>query len=63
MAEAEADRYRAALEEIVRIGTTPDTSAVGTLSGGEVGALWSVGGRDKAFDKILQVAREALGGQ
>jgi hypothetical protein len=60
MTQPEADQYRAALEEIVRIGTTPDTSAVGTLPSGEVGPLWSAGGQDKAFGKILRVAREAL---
>lgn len=61
MAQSEADRYRAALQEIVRIGTTPDTSAVGSLPGGEVAPLWSVDGRDRAFDKILSTARAALG--
>ncbi len=63
MAQSEVDRYRAALQEIVRIGTTPDTSAVGKLPGGEVGALWSVDGRDRAFDMILRIARVALGDQ
>lgn len=61
MDESVGARYKAALEEILRVGTTPDTSAIGTLPGGEVGPLWSVGGQEKAFAKILQIAREALG--
>jgi len=63
MVQSEAGRYRAVLEEIVRVGTTPDTSAVGTLPGGQVGPLWSVDGRNKAFEKILGLARDALSGQ
>lgn len=63
MGQSEAARYRAALEEIVRVGTTPDTSAVGTLAGGQVGPLWSADGRVQAFETILQLASEALNGQ
>lgn len=60
MVESEADFYRAALEEIVRVGTTVDTIAVGTSPDGQVGPLWSVRGQEKAFEKILQVAKDAL---
>ncbi len=63
MTQSEADRYRAALQEIVQVGTTPDTSVVGTRSDGEVGTLWSSDGREKAFDQILRIARAALGNQ
>lgn len=60
-ARAKAERYRAALEEIVRVATTPDTAAVGTLPGGEIGRLWSVGGQEKAFAKAIQIAKDTLG--
>ena len=54
------EQYHLALEEILRIGTTPDTNAVGTLPGGKVGPLWSVGGKETAFEEMLRIAREAL---
>lgn len=54
------NRYRSALEEILRIGTAPDTAAVGTLPGGSIGPLWSVGAKEQAFDEIVRVARYAL---
>jgi hypothetical protein len=60
MSQSEAERYRAALEEIVRVGTTPDTTVIGTLPGGELGPIWYVGGQDKAFEKILTIAKTAL---
>lgn len=60
MSQSEAERYRAALEEIVRVGTTPDTTAIGTLPGGEVGPIWSIDGQGKAFEKILTIAKAAL---
>jgi len=62
MDQSDGERYKAALEEILRVGTTPDTTAIGTLPGGEIGPLWSVGGQEKAFAKILQTARDALDG-
>jgi hypothetical protein len=60
MAESEAVRLRAALEEIVRVATTPDTNVIGTLPGGEIGPIWSVGGQEKAFEKVIRIAKEAL---
>lgn len=60
MGQAEEDRYRKALEDIVRLGTTPDTEAVGTLPGGKVGRLWSVGAQERAFDEMIRVAQAAL---
>jgi hypothetical protein len=63
MTQPEADRYRAALQQIVQIGATPDTSAVGIRPDGEAGALWSSGGPEKALKQILQIARVALGDQ
>lgn len=61
MKQADEERYRSALEEIVQVGTTPDTDVVGTLPGGEIGRLWSVSGQEKAFVRMLQIARDALG--
>ena len=53
-------RYREALEEILRIATTPDTDVIGTLPGGQIGRLWSVGGPEKAFVQVIEIARAAL---
>jgi hypothetical protein len=55
-----SDRYREALEEILRVATTPDTDVVGSLPGGKIGRLWSVGGPEKAFEEVIRIAREAL---
>jgi hypothetical protein len=63
MDQSDGERYKAALEEILRVGTTPDTMAIGTLPGGAIGPLWSVGGQEKAFAKILQIATDALDGE
>ncbi len=60
MADSQADRYRTALEEILRVSTTPDTAAVGTLPGGDVGTLWSVGGQERAFEQVIKIAKAAL---
>jgi len=60
MSDNRAERYRAALEDIVRVGTTPDTEATGTLPGGEVGSLWSVGAQERAFERIVKIAKAAL---
>ena len=57
---SDIDRYRSALEEILRIGTTPDTAVTGTLPGGEVGPIWSLGAKERAFDEIVRIARYAL---
>lgn len=56
----EIDRYRSALEEILRIGTTPDTTVIGTLPDGGVGPIWSVGAKERVFDEIVRIARYAL---
>ena len=61
MTQDEAERLRAALEEIVRVATTPDTNVIGTLPGGGVGPIWSVGGQEKAFEKVIRIAKDALG--
>jgi hypothetical protein len=55
-----ADRYRTALEEILSIGKRPDTAVIGTLPSGEIGPLWSVGEKERAFDEIIRIARHAL---
>ncbi len=55
-----AERYRSVLVEIVRLGTTPDTDVVGTLPNGEIGTIWSVGGKERVFDQIIRIAEEAL---
>jgi hypothetical protein len=59
---SDEDRYRTALEEIVRVATTPDTNVIGTQPGGGVGPIWSVSGQDKAYAKMVQIARAALAG-
>lgn len=56
----ELARYKLALEEIVRVGTVPDTVVTGTLPGGEVGPIWSVDGKERAFEEIIRIARQAL---
>lgn len=58
--DQETRQYREALEAILRVGTTPDTSSVGTLPGGKVGTLWTVDGPAKAFEEMIRIAREAL---
>lgn len=60
MSDTREEQYRRTLEEILRIGTTPDTNAVGTLPGGKAGHLWTDKGKEKAFQEILRIAREAL---
>ena len=57
---SDEDRYRRALEEILRVATTPDTDIVGTLPGGQIGRIWSVGGPEKAFEQVIRIAQDAL---
>lgn len=57
----DAERFRRALELIVKTATTPD-GPVGTLPGGINGPTWTVGGRERALEKAIEIAREALDG-
>jgi len=49
LSEEDEARYRRALRRIVEIGDKPDTSAA-----------WTVRGKDRAFDEMLRLAKEAL---
>ena len=50
--EAEARRHRAALEEIVKVATTPDVAVTVTDLFGQPTAAFSERGRDRAWAKV-----------
>lgn len=60
MAENDRDPCRSALEEIVRVGTTSDMTGTQTMPDGRPGSLWSNAGKNRAFDEMLRIARDAL---
>jgi hypothetical protein len=58
MSEAAAGRYRAALRCIVTAWRDP--AAVGTTPEGDVGQLWNVQAKDRAFAETLRLAKNVL---
>ena len=57
---AEAQRLRDALEQILAIGSSPDTNVISVGPDGEPGPVWSTLGAESAVARMTQIARAAL---
>ncbi len=44
----------------MRVGTTSDMTGTQTMPDGRPGSLWSNAGKNRAFDEMLRIARDAL---